>query len=260
MASIILLHTCESEGTARANAEYLVRIGAEPHWVFDPRFGLDEAIQLLPYTVTGKALRNLPGGVETNRREADRAAGVDIVQVELVGYAANVAGYDDAWYRNLRAFLSTLCVVLGVPYRFPKRFGQDYADARRVRLTNDEWLDPDLAGILGHCHVPENDHWDPGPLDLRRLAPESFIPQEEPDVQLTDKTLRDGVPWATVNDILNWAIDGVNAANAKIDVLLARLGALEAKLADTTPAVTGPVDEARIAELVAANLAARLAQ
>lgn len=255
MAAIILLHTCESEGTARANAEYLVRNGLEPHWVFDPRFGLDEAIQLLPYSVTGKALRNLAGGVETNRREADRMAGVDVVQVELVGYAAAVAGYDDAWYRNLRAFLATLCVVLDVPYRFPRRFAQDYGDARRVRLTNDEWLDPELTGILGHCHAPESDHWDPGPLDLQRLAPESFIPQEDPDVQLTDQTTLGH----SVNDTLNWTLQRSNETATKLDTVLARLAAVEAKLADHTGVVTAAVDEERIAELVAAKIAARLA-
>lgn len=83
--------------------------------------------------------------------------------------------------------------------------------------------------------------------------------QEDPDVQLTDKTVRDGQPWETVNDILNWNIDGVNAANAKIDVILARLGAVEARLADHTGVVTAAVDEERIAELVAAKIAARLA-
>jgi hypothetical protein len=255
MPSIILLHTCESEGTASSNAAYLRNIGAEPHWVFDPRFPLDEAIQMVPYTAPGKALRNLAGGVETNRREADGAAGVDVVQVELVGYASRVADYDDNWYRNLRTFLLGLCADLGVPYRFPKRFAQDYGDARRVRLTNDEWLDPALTGVLGHCHVAENDHWDPGPLDLRRLAPESFIPQEDPDMQLTDQT----TAGHTVNDVLLWTLQRANESAAKLDVALARIAALEARATDPTGAVTGPVNEERIAELVVANLAGRLA-
>lgn len=181
MPSLLLLHTCESEATARQNAEYLVRVGAEPHWVFDPRFPVDEAIQLLPYTATGKALRNLPGGVETNRRDVDGDGLVDIVQVELVGYAGAVAGYDDAWYRNLRTFLLNLCAELDVNYVFPRRFAQSYGD--NVRLSFDEWNT--ATGILGHCHVPENDHWDPGPLDLSRLAPPQPItvpPPEDPDM------------------------------------------------------------------------------
>lgn len=255
MTSIILLHTCESEGTASSNAAYLRNIGAEPHWVLDPRFPLTEAIQLVPYTAAGKALRNLAGGVETNRREADGAGGVDVVQIEIVGYAAKVANYDDAWYRNLRTFLTQLCAELGVPYRFPRRFAQDYGDARRVRLTNDEWLDPGLTGIVGHCHAPEQDHWDPGPLDLARLAPESFIPQEDPDMQLTDQT----TAGHTVNDVLLWSLQRGNEAAQKLDAVLARIGALEAAVGGTTGTIPAAVNEDRIAELVAAKIAARLA-
>lgn len=179
MASLLLLHTCESDGTAEANAEYLVRIGAEPHWVFDPRFGLDEAIQMLPYTQAGKALRNLAGGVETNRREQDKAAGVDIIQVELVGYADRVAGYDDAWYAHLRAFIAEICAATGVPHIFPRRFATRYGDD--VRYTPGEWNDPALRGVIGHCHAPENDHWDPGPLDVARLQPTTPAPTHTED-------------------------------------------------------------------------------
>lgn len=181
MASLLLLHTCESEGTAEANAEYLVRIGAAPHWVFDPRFGVDEAIHLVPYTQAGKALRNLPGGVETNRRERDNAEGVDIIQVELVGYAAHVAGYDDAWYAHLRTFLLEICAATGVPYVFPRRFAVRYGDDS-VRYTPGEWNDPELVGIVGHCHAPENDHWDPGQLDLARLTAPTATPTEDDEM------------------------------------------------------------------------------
>lgn len=217
MPSLLLLHTCESEGTATHNAEYLVRIGAEPHWVFDPRFPLDEAIQLLPYTATGKALRNLPGGVETNRRDVDGDGLADVVQVELVGYAARVADYDDAWYRNLREFLTRRCAELDIPYRFPRRFATDYADAATVRCRPDEWLDPALAGIVGHCHAPENDHWDPGPLDLGRLAPQSLIPQEVADIMAciepTTPVTVSGRQYNAV-DVLGWLLEGVNAIRA----------------------------------------------
>lgn len=182
MASVILLHTCESESSAKQNAAYLLSTGNAPHIVFDPRFPIDEQIRLIPFDQRAKALANLPGGVETNNRESDGDASVDVIQVELVGYASRVAGYDDAWYRNLRIFLLNLCAETGVEFTFPKRFAQDYGDARRVRLSGDEWLA--TRGILGHCHVPENDHWDPGALDLARLAPPApIVPiPEDPDM------------------------------------------------------------------------------
>jgi hypothetical protein len=210
MASLLLLHTCESDGTAEANAEYLVRIGAEPHWVYDPRFGTDEAIQLLPYTQSGKALRNLAGGVETNRREQDNANGVDIIQVEIVGYADQVAGYDDAWYAHLRQFIAEICAATGVPVVFPRRFAASYGDD--VRFTPGEWNDPALTGIIGHCHAPENDHWDPGLLDVARLTPtalEDLMACLEPTTPITVS----GNQYAAV-DVLGWILEGVNAIRA----------------------------------------------
>lgn len=164
---IILLHTCESLASAKANADYLVRTGNPSHFVFDPRN--NDSIQLLPIGQPGKALRNARGGVETNNRERDSAPGNDVIQVELVGHANQVAGYDDSWYANLRTWLLAMCYSSGVPYRFPRRFPNDSFDAANVRFTHAEWDDPALAGIIGHCHVPENDHWDPGPLDIGRL-------------------------------------------------------------------------------------------
>lgn len=217
MPSLLLLHTCESEATARQNAEYLVRIAAEPHWVFDPRFPLDEAIQLLPYTATGKALRNLPGGVETNRRDVDGDGLADVIQVELVGYADRVAGYDDAWYRNLREFLGRRCAELGIPYVFPRRFAESYGDASNVRCTLAEWVDPGLVGIVGHCHASENDHWDPGPLDLARLASAAHQPLTMEDLMAclepTTPITVSGRQYNAV-DVLGWLLEGVNAIRA----------------------------------------------
>lgn len=212
MASVVLLHTCESESTAKQNAAYLLSTGNVPHIVFDPRFGQDEQIRLLPFNQRGKALMNLPGGVETNNRDTDGQPGPDVVQVELVGYASRVAGYDDAWYRSLRTFLLNLCVEVGVPYVFPRRFAQSYGD--NVRLSFAEWNA--AAGVLGHCHVPENDHWDPGPLDLARLAPPTPIvvpPPEDPDMLrllLVDDNV--GTQLMFTGDTVAWIANGTAAA------------------------------------------------
>lgn len=39
--------------------------------------------------------------------------------------------------------------------------------AKPVRLTNAAWLA--IQGWVGHCHVPQNDHPDPGPIDIQEL-------------------------------------------------------------------------------------------
>jgi hypothetical protein len=259
MASLLLLHTCESDGTAQANASYLVRIGAEPHWVFDPRFGVEEAIHLVPYTEAGKALRNLDGGVETNRREQDNAEGVDVIQVEIVGYAAQVGGYDDAWYRNLRTFLLEVCAATGVPYVFPRRFAVRYGDDG-VRCTPDEWNDPELVGIVGHCHAPENDHWDPGDLDLSRLtAPQELDVQLSDTINIKDANAPTGRNDAPVSAIMAWTIEGVNELLELVRGLGARVADLEAQVATNAPVAGDSVDYARLAAAVSDMLAARLA-
>jgi hypothetical protein len=43
-----------------------------------------------------------------------------------------------------------------------------FTDAAGVkRLSGQQWLD--FSGWLGHQHAPENDHWDPGAIDITDL-------------------------------------------------------------------------------------------
>jgi len=167
----IVLHSTESDpGTCDAVARYLVRMGYEPHEVFDPSNG--DGVLLLPKSEPGKALMNLPGGVETNRRGG-------VYQIEIVGRAVDVPNYDDAWHARLRKRLLEVCEFNGTPYVFPLPF-QPYPQSygrNLVRMTYDEWQV--FEGVCGHQHVPENDHGDPGALDVSRLAAPS-IPKASP--------------------------------------------------------------------------------
>lgn len=160
--SVIVLHTTESDpGSAEAVARYLVRMGYEPHEVFDPSNG--DGFILLPKTEPGKALLNLPGGVETNRRGG-------VYQIEIVGRAVDVPNYSDDWYRRLRDRLLEVCAFTGCPYVFPLPFEpypQSYGN-NLTRLSYEDWLT--VEGLIGHSHVPENDHGDPGALDVERLT------------------------------------------------------------------------------------------
>lgn len=166
----IVLHSTESDpGTCEAVARYLVEHGYEPHEVFDPSNG--DGVILLPKNVPGKALLNLPGGVETNRRGG-------VYQIEIVGRAVDVPNYDDAWYARLKARLLEVCAMTGTPYVFPLPF-QPYPQSygkNLVRMTFDEWLA--FEGICGHEHVCENDHGDPGALDVDRLKEDEMTPDQ----------------------------------------------------------------------------------
>jgi hypothetical protein len=144
-------------------------MGYEPHEVFDPSNG--DGVILLPPSAPGKALLNLPGGVETNNRGG-------VYQIEIVGRAVDVPYYDDAWYERLRVRLLEVCGFTGTPYVFPLPF-QPYPQSygkNLVRMTYDDWLE--FTGVCGHLHVPENDHGDPGALDVARLTEDDMTPEQ----------------------------------------------------------------------------------
>ena len=167
----VVLHSTESDpGSGEAVARYLIRMGYEPHEVFDPSDGFGAI--LLPVSAAGKALLNLPGGVETNNRGG-------VYQIEIVGRAVDVPDYDDAWYERLRVRLLDVCAMTGTPYVFPLPFQpypQSYGD-NLVRLNYEDWLT--IEGCIGHMHVPENSHGDPGALDVTRL--QAPTPTLEPE-------------------------------------------------------------------------------
>lgn len=217
-----ILHTTESDaGSAQAVARYLRSKGSESHTVYDP--ATDEEIVLIPASRGARALRNEPGGVETNNRERDGRPGPDVYQIEIVGRAADIPLYSNTWYERLRTYLLRKGREWGVPFEFPLPFeGVEiaYGVNSPNRLSHSAWYDPKLAGWIGHQHVPENSHWDPGKLDLSRLI---HTGTKEPEMELTDKTTNG---W-TVNDVLNWTkedtstlvssvrrIEGLLAANA----------------------------------------------
>lgn len=87
-----------------------------------------------------------------------------------------------------------------------------------------------------------------GLLQPPYAEPDTELDIEEDDMQLTDKTKRDGVEWETVNDIFNWSIDGINLINARLAAIEQRLAALAA------PAATGGASAKEIADELAARL------
>lgn len=157
---VLVLHTTESApGSAKGAASWMQKKKTMSHRVFDPSNG--ERIQLLDWATPARSLANLAGGVETNRRGA-------VYQLEIVGKATDIAGYSDAWFAALAAEVIAICTELGVPRRFPRRFvayPASYGLANTNRMSGPEWLA--CTGIVGHQHVPESTHGDPG--DANRL-------------------------------------------------------------------------------------------
>ncbi|MDX3550990.1 peptidoglycan-binding protein [Streptomyces europaeiscabiei] len=162
-------HSTESgagDAAFNAVATYLIKIGAEPHVLYDPT--TDRLGQFGPLSASARALRN-DGATRTNR------TGKVNVQIEVLARAATpFTGY---WKPgpNFRALMAAIR-SWGVPDVFPLPLAARYGAGVRTRSV---WLG--TAGHYGHCNVPGNDHWDPGaisPAALFAAAPTGTKPSE----------------------------------------------------------------------------------
>lgn len=147
---------------------------------------------------SARALLNKAGGVETNQANA--------FQVELVGTCDPATR--DKWLREGREFIfwpdapdwalkevAKLVRWLSDNHKIQikstvtwKAYPASYGNSS-VRLTGAQWNA--YYGWLGHQHVPENDHGDPGNIDFDRVIQFALSfgepttpppPQEDPEV------------------------------------------------------------------------------
>lgn len=144
----IVHHTTEGS-TAEGALQTFAKNRSDPHFTVDAT----RILQHIDTAEGARALRNDPGGVQTNRDSA--------IQIELVGFAHLP--------KDMRALtqLARLCrwieATHGVPKIWPAgpprpaKNGHDPGGHRRDAPTWDG-----QSGHYGHCHVPENSHWDPG--------------------------------------------------------------------------------------------------
>src|SRR5262245_16409822 len=121
----------------------------------DPHFTVDATtiFQHIDTSEAARALRNAPGGVQTNRDSA--------VQIEVVGFAHRPKGA--ATMRNVQRLCNwieqTHSVASVWPSGPPKPAvnGHDPGGHNRSAANWDN-----KSGHYGHSQVPENTHWDPG--------------------------------------------------------------------------------------------------
>lgn len=161
-----VLHTTEGSlvsgaiGAFRANNSW-------PHFLVAQS---GDVWQFVTTSLAARALRNLSGGVETNRDHA--------VQIEVVGFAAQPAAHPPAQWDALRALMRWVEATEGVmptapPLPFASRYGQP-----GTRMSPAVWNA--YNGWCGHSHVPENLHWDPGMIDLASLLPTPPVQEARP--------------------------------------------------------------------------------
>jgi hypothetical protein len=143
----IVHHTTEG-GTAQA------AFGAFAAHRSDPHFTVDETTiyQHVDTDLGARSLRNAPGGVETNR---DRA-----IQIEVVGFAHRPK--TKATLRNVARLCRWLEETHGIPCVWPNGPPKSAINGKYPGGHNRDATTWDSkGGQYGHCHVPENTHWDP---------------------------------------------------------------------------------------------------
>lgn len=183
----VVLHTTETSGMPGYGGGY-----AAPHLTYDPRYG--SWTQHTPFDRAARALRNISGGVQTNRANA--------LQVEVICYS-NKSVADEQPYRtwagdltprdiySIRQFLGWAVENFpGMSLRHPDRTALSYAEANApgFRVTNGMWYSA-LYGVYGHQHIPEQTHWDPAALwDLlwRKTIRRNMFPIHREEIDRTE--------------------------------------------------------------------------
>lgn len=143
----IVHHT--TEGSSAAGALQAFKMNKS-----DPHFTVDQTTiyQHVDTAKAARALRNLGGGVETNRLSA--------IQIEVVGTATRPK--PRATLENVARLCRWLEQTHNIPSVWPNGppkpaiNGNDPGGHNRNAQT---WVTK--GGHYGHCHVPENIHWDP---------------------------------------------------------------------------------------------------
>jgi hypothetical protein len=98
------------------------------------------------------------GGVSTNSWGA--------IQLEIIGYAKSLMSLPADQVDYVAGLIKMLCAQSGVETKSSVTFDDSSAAGTdgSVRLSANSWYN--YRGILGHQHVPTNDHWDPGAIDI----------------------------------------------------------------------------------------------
>lgn len=158
-----VLHTTEGRTYAGARSAYVAKRVA-PHFTCSFETGTFKVWQHIPLNRAARALAHPAGTVETNRARC--------IQIEIVASAARAGTlqreYLDGIGRLMRWIESNTGISRSALKFFSDQDGIILARASSpVRLSSTAWTN--FNGWCGHQHVPHNDHWDPGDIDIDYL-------------------------------------------------------------------------------------------
>jgi hypothetical protein len=192
----IVHHTTEGSTAAGAFDNFKLK-KADPHFTVDAL----KVYQHIDTNVAARALRHPPGGIQTNRERA--------VQIEVVGFAG--ANKNPLTLKNVARLCRWIEATHGVARSWPAgtpkppHNGGDPGGHNR-----DAAIWTDKSGHFGHCHVPDNVHWDPAytPVEADYVLAAEFnehgelINHDHPKVQaLQNRPMTgDGAPAQAISD------------------------------------------------------------
>lgn len=185
-----VLHTTESRGQFRPQAGRY--FGKAPGSYPNATISRGTIYEHIPANRSSRALKNLPGGVETNKRGT--------YQIEIDWNSADVANCPADTMAAVRAQMAWVSSVTSIPLTCSVTFHPYPVTTPGVRYGSEPWrLSFDAwrryRGWLGHQHAPENSHGDPGGIDIAYLlggattAPDT--PEQEWDEMATEQQIRD---------------------------------------------------------------------
>ncbi|MEU7155170.1 hypothetical protein [Streptomyces chrestomyceticus] len=249
-SNVIVWHTTEGRTLPSYDGG-----ASAPNFTAVPDFARGRLVwyQHFDFDTSSRALVNRSGGVETNTLNA--------CQVEIVGtcdpathrrWGSTPHLYTPelpAWaIRDLAAFARwardqhDVPLACGVQWpAYPSSYG-----ASGVRLSYAAWNA--YRGHLGHQHVPENDHGDPGAFPMAAiLAAAKGGPTPEDDMALSDADVKKIWAYPLINPIdktkdntrqagtyLRYADHRQVVLLSRLDAALARLDHIEAALKSIT--------------------------
>ena len=154
----IILHTTEGPTAGGAISHYRAKMGIHPHLTVD--WGRDELHQHIPLDRASYSVRKL-----------DQTG---VIQVEVVGHAANTSTWPDERLRWLgekviRPILDAVPTIPPVAQHpfLDSRDGKVSGRKGVARLTRARWTA--TTGVVGHQHAPYNINWDPGRIPIESI-------------------------------------------------------------------------------------------
>lgn len=152
----IVWHT--TEGNDFATMDRVLRgKRAEPHFLIGRvGTGLEHftVTQYFPLDVGSRALEHPAGTMPTNSANA--------IQIEVCGYARDSHSWGSAQIHALAQLTRLIEHRVEVLRKAPRPFkvpALHYSQQGFVQAK----------GHVGHCHVPNNSHWDPGRLPIQKI-------------------------------------------------------------------------------------------